>query len=55
MGKKSGEEVSCLEVAGVILVQYNLVENQCQQNLKYYALLLQINIMFIYWMLNQVI
>ena len=41
MDKKSGEKVPCLEVADVILVQYNLVENQCQQNLKCYTLLLK--------------
>ena len=28
---KNGEQVPSLEVAEVVLVQYNLVDNQCQQ------------------------
>ena len=33
---KNGENVSSVEVVEVVLVQYNFVENQYPQNLKYY-------------------
>ena len=33
---KNGENVASVEVVEVVLVQYNFVENQYPQNLKYY-------------------
>ena len=44
---KNGENVPSLEVVEVVLVQYNLVDNQCQQKSEYYTLLLLINLMLI--------
>ena len=44
---KNGENVASVEVVEVVLVQYNFVENQYPQNLKYYWLLRQINFMLI--------
>ena len=43
----NGENVPSLEVVEVVLVQCNLVDNQYQQKLKYYTLLLLINHMLI--------
>ena len=33
---KNGENMASVEVVEVVLVQYNFVENQYPQNLKYY-------------------
>ena len=44
---KNGEKVPSFEVAEVVLVQYNLVDNQYKKSLKYYTLLLLINVMHI--------
>ena len=52
---KNREKVSSLEIVEVVLVQYNLVDNQYQQSLKYYTLLCLVNLMLICSMLNQVI
>ena len=37
---KHRENVPSLKVAEAVLVQYNLVDSQCQKNLKYYTFLL---------------
>ena len=37
---KHRETVPSLKVAEAVLVQYNLVDSQCQKNLKYYTFLL---------------
>ena len=42
---KSGKNVPSLEVVQVVLVHYNLVDNQYQQKPEYYIILLLINIM----------
>ena len=44
---KNGENVPSLEVVEVVLVQYNLVDNQYQQKSEYYTLLFLINLMLI--------
>ena len=44
---KNGENITSLEVVEVVLVQCNLVDNQHQQNLRYYILLCQTNLMVI--------
>ena len=44
---KHGEFVLSLEVVELVLVQRNLVDKKYQQNLKYYTLLLLINLMLI--------
>ena len=44
---KNGKKVPSLEEVDVFLVQRNLVDNQYQQSLKYYTLLLQISITLI--------
>ena len=44
---KYGENVPCLEVVEVVLVQCNLVNNQYQQSLKYYTLLRPINLIML--------
>ena len=44
---KKGEKVPSLEVVQVVLVQCNLLDNQYQQKLKYYILLLLKNLMLI--------
>ena len=44
---RNGENLPCLEVVKVVLVQYNLVDNKYQESLKYYTLLHQINLMII--------
>ena len=36
---KNGENVPVIEVAEVILVQFNLVDDQLQQSLRYYIFL----------------
>ena len=43
---RNGENVWSLEVVEVVLVQCNLVDNQCQQTLIYYILLRPINPIF---------
>ena len=43
---KNGENVWSLEVVEVVLVQCNLVDNQCQQTLIYYIFLRPINPIF---------
>ena len=40
---KNGDNVPSLEVFEVVLVQFNIVDNQYQKGLKYYTLLPQIN------------
>ena len=58
INKQKKEKVPSLEVVEVVLVQCNLVDNQIiniNKRLKYYTLLLQINLMLICKMLNQVI
>ena len=52
---KNTEKVPSLEIVEVVLVQYNLVDNQYQQSLKYYTLLCLVNLMLTCSMLNQVI
>ena len=44
---KNEEKVPTLEVVEVFLVQFNLANNQHQQNLKYYSLLLKIRLKLI--------
>ena len=44
---KNGENIPSLEVVEVVLIQCNLVDNQCQKSLKYYTLLLLINFMHV--------
>ena len=44
---KNGENIPSLQVVEVVLIQCNLVDNQCEKSLKYYALLLLINFMHI--------
>ena len=44
---KKGGKVPSLEVVQVVLVQCNLLDNQYQQKLKYYILLLLKNLMLI--------
>ena len=44
---KNGEKVLNLEVVEVVLVQCNFVDNQNQQSLNYYTLLLLLNLMLI--------
>ena len=44
---KKREKVPSLEVVQVVLVQCNLLDNQYQQKLKYYILLLLKNLMLI--------
>ena len=44
---KNGEKVLNLEVVEVVLIQCNFVDNQNQQSLNYYTLLLLINLMLI--------
>ena len=44
---KNEEKVPTLEVVEVFLVQFNLANNQHQQNLKYYSLLLKIRLRLI--------
>ena len=44
---KHSENVPSLKVGEAVLVQYNLVDNKCQKNLKYYTFLLQVNLMLI--------
>ena len=41
---KNGEKEPSLEVVEVVLVQFNLVDNQYKQSLKYYTLFLQRNL-----------
>ena len=43
---RNGENVWSLEVVEVVLVQCNLVDNQCQQTLIYYIFLRPINPIF---------
>ena len=45
---KNGENVPSFEVVEAVLVLCNLVVNQSNESLKYYTLLLQINLMFIW-------
>ena len=45
---KNGENVPSFEVVEAVLVLCNLVVNQSNESLKYCALLLQINLMFIW-------
>ena len=40
---KNGDNVPSFEVFEVVLVQFNIVDNQYQKSLKYYTLLPQIN------------
>ena len=44
---KDRENLPGLEVVDVVLVKFNLVDNKCRQNLRYYILLCPINLMFI--------
>ena len=44
---KNEEKVPTLEVVEVFLVQFNLANNQHQQNLKYYSLLLKVRLKLI--------
>ena len=44
---KNGENIPSLQVVEVVLIQCNLVDNQCEKSLKYYTLLLLINFMHI--------
>ena len=44
---KSGKNVQSLQVVQVVLVHYNLVDNQYQQKPEYYIILLLINLMLI--------
>ena len=44
---KNEEKVPTLEVVELFLVQFNLANNQHQQNLKYYSLLLKIRLKLI--------
>ena len=44
---KNGENIPSLQVVEVVLIQCNLVDNQCEKSLKYYTFLLLINFMHI--------
>ena len=44
---KNGENIPSLQVVEVVLIQCNLVDNQCEKSLKYYTLLLLIHFMHI--------
>ena len=47
---KNGENLQSLEVVEVVLVQCNLVNNQCQQNSVVLNTFMPINLMLICWM-----